>query len=207
MALAAGNALGAVLPCRAASAATSPLFGRDTERAAAWLKQSARTRLDQCTGLLQDVERPTTAPLDRLTALDRTSQLICSVIDGAELVRTVHPSPGLRGAAEEAFALMTRLISRLNTDPKLYHATAAIAAAPQFATFTEEARRTVQSLVTEFEGGCAVQRQQPLLLTHEGSARHPLGQCGARAGGGAAGRDCGPLLHVPGSRRRAGAAA
>lgn len=52
--------------------------------------------------------------------LDRLSDLLCGVIDLAELVRTVHPHKAWVDAAEEAYDILCDYMNTLNTHVGLY---------------------------------------------------------------------------------------
>ena len=53
--------------------------------------------------------------------LDRLSDLMCSVVDVAEFVRSSHPDPEYVKAAEECYAILANLLGSLNTNPALYN--------------------------------------------------------------------------------------
>lgn len=52
--------------------------------------------------------------------LDRLSDLLCSVIDLAELVRNAHPAEQWRDAANEAYEGLCGFMNVLNTHTGLY---------------------------------------------------------------------------------------
>ena len=53
--------------------------------------------------------------------LDRLSDLLCGVIDLAELVRNAHPDPAWTQSAEHVYEKMCEFMNVLNTDVDLYH--------------------------------------------------------------------------------------
>lgn len=53
--------------------------------------------------------------------LDRLSDLLCGVIDLAELVRNAHPEPVWIESAEHVYEKMCEFMNVLNTDVDLYH--------------------------------------------------------------------------------------
>lgn len=53
--------------------------------------------------------------------LDRLSDLLCGVIDLAELVRNAHPDPVWVQSAEHVYEKMCEFMNVLNTDVDLYH--------------------------------------------------------------------------------------
>lgn len=55
-----------------------------------------------------------------LHRLDDISNLVCSVIDAAELCRSVHASPEWRRGANDAFGMLSEYIGNLNADANLY---------------------------------------------------------------------------------------
>ena len=52
--------------------------------------------------------------------LDRLSDMLCSVIDLAELVRNAHPDPEWVGSANEAYEQLCEYMNVLNTNVGLY---------------------------------------------------------------------------------------
>ncbi|KAL7463493.1 hypothetical protein ACHAXS_003865 [Conticribra weissflogii] len=55
-----------------------------------------------------------------LRSLDQISNVVCTVIDAAELCRSVHASPLWRRGAADAFGLLSDYIGTLNADETLY---------------------------------------------------------------------------------------
>ncbi|KAG0268611.1 Mitochondrial intermediate peptidase [Actinomortierella ambigua] len=51
---------------------------------------------------------------------DRLSDVLCKVIDAAELVRCLHPDPAWRQSAETVYEELFSWMNTLNTDPRLY---------------------------------------------------------------------------------------
>lgn len=57
---------------------------------------------------------------------DRLSDVLCKVIDAAEVVRCLHPDPAWRQAAETVYEELFSWMNTLNTDPRLYEVTPGI---------------------------------------------------------------------------------
>jgi intermediate peptidase len=55
-----------------------------------------------------------------LHLLDDISNVVCTVIDAAELCRSVHASPLWRNGASDAFGILSEYIGSLNADDRLY---------------------------------------------------------------------------------------
>jgi len=55
-----------------------------------------------------------------LHLLDDISNIVCTVIDAAELCRSVHASPQWRRGATDAFGILSDYIGNLNADERLY---------------------------------------------------------------------------------------
>ena len=55
-----------------------------------------------------------------LHRLDDISNIVCTVIDAAELCRSVHASPQWRRGASDAFGILSEYIGNLNADERLY---------------------------------------------------------------------------------------
>lgn len=51
---------------------------------------------------------------------DRLSDVLCKVIDAAEVVRCLHPDPAWRQGAETVYEELFSWMNTLNTDPRLY---------------------------------------------------------------------------------------
>lgn len=70
----------------------------------------------------QSLEEAERAFLDMVKNLDRLSDLLCGVIDLAELVRNVHPSREWVDGANEAYEQLCEYMNELNTHVGLYQA-------------------------------------------------------------------------------------
>ncbi|KAL7533869.1 hypothetical protein ACHAXR_007152 [Thalassiosira sp. AJA248-18] len=57
---------------------------------------------------------------ETLHLLDDISNIVCTVIDAAELCRSVHASPQWRRGATDAFGILSEYIGSLNADERLY---------------------------------------------------------------------------------------
>jgi mitochondrial intermediate peptidase len=88
--------------------------------------------------------------VEMLHTLDRISQIVCNVIDAAELCRSTHVSPKWRQAADQAFGTLQDYILTLNTDIALYNALATIEL-KFYSQLTEEEQRFCFLLKREFE--------------------------------------------------------
>jgi len=51
---------------------------------------------------------------------DRLSDVLCKVIDAAEVVRCLHPDTNWRQGAERVYEELFSWMNTLNTDPRLY---------------------------------------------------------------------------------------
>jgi intermediate peptidase len=68
--------------------------------------------------------------------LDRLSDMLCSVIDLAELVRNAHPDPEWVTSANEAYVRLCEYMNVLNTHVGLYEVRAMpCAPTPSFASY------------------------------------------------------------------------
>ncbi len=52
--------------------------------------------------------------------LDLLSDLVCSVVDAAQLIMAVHPDPKVAKDAAKSHALLSNFLSQLNTNTPLY---------------------------------------------------------------------------------------
>lgn len=147
-----GRDLGAVLPLSRCPPPIVPsLFGMPRLGDGTRFDSLGGVAVNVCQELLAQVKDSRVDALERVRALDRCSQAICSVIDPSELARTVHPNVGVRRAADASFNVISKIISQFNTDVGLYHAMLEVQRAPQYGQFSEETHRVVESFVTEFE--------------------------------------------------------
>ena len=71
-------------------------------------------------GSHDSVEQVERAFLTMVKDLDRLSDLLCGVIDLAELVRNVHPEKGWNEGANEAYEGLCEYMNELNTNVVLY---------------------------------------------------------------------------------------
>ncbi|EKM48046.1 uncharacterized protein PHACADRAFT_214974, partial [Phanerochaete carnosa HHB-10118-sp] len=84
--------------------------------------------------------------------LDRLSDLLCGVIDLAELVRNAHPDPEWTQSAEHVYEKMCEFMNVLNTDVDLYHVLRAVLSDPEvFKSLGPEARETALIFWRDFE--------------------------------------------------------
>ena len=59
-------------------------------------------------------------PKKIIHTLDNISEILCSVVDPAELCRNVHPSEDYVFSSTESIDRITTYIHQLNTNPKVY---------------------------------------------------------------------------------------
>ncbi|KAF9188863.1 Mitochondrial intermediate peptidase [Haplosporangium sp. Z 767] len=74
---------------------------------------------------------------------DRLSDVLCKVIDAAEVVRCLHPDPAWRQAAETVYEELFSWMNTLNTDPRLYEVLSKVLNTPSIETTLSEAERQV----------------------------------------------------------------
>ncbi|KAM0786018.1 hypothetical protein ACM66B_006834 [Microbotryomycetes sp. NB124-2] len=92
-----------------------PLARRTTLRAKVIVNRLCRPRTTPST--LEEAEKQF---LDMVKGLDRLSDLLCGVIDMAELVRNVHPDSEWVEAANDAYEELIEYMNELNTHVGLY---------------------------------------------------------------------------------------
>lgn len=84
--------------------------------------------------------------------LDRLSDLLCGVIDMAELVRNAHPDPEWAEAANAAYEYLCGYMNVLNTHVGLYSVLKNILSTPDIAsTLSSEATAVAQVFLRDFE--------------------------------------------------------
>ncbi|KAJ3328070.1 Mitochondrial intermediate peptidase [Blyttiomyces sp. JEL0837] len=84
--------------------------------------------------------------------LDRLSDLICSVVDAAEVMQNIHPDPVVVKAANRAFVVINSYLNQLNTNQKLYETLQRAIQTPSvYEAMTSQERRVAQLLLADFE--------------------------------------------------------
>ncbi|KAF9999194.1 Mitochondrial intermediate peptidase [Entomortierella chlamydospora] len=74
---------------------------------------------------------------------DRLSDVLCKVIDAAEVVRCLHPDPAWRQGAETVYEELFSWMNTLNTDPRLYGVLHTVLNTPSIEKGLSEAERQV----------------------------------------------------------------
>ncbi|KAI9358891.1 hypothetical protein DFJ73DRAFT_793900 [Zopfochytrium polystomum] len=84
--------------------------------------------------------------------LDRLSDMLCGVLDAAELIQNVHPDPQAVAAANAAHAVLSNFLNQLNTHTKLYQALKLTVSIPSIKTdLSREELRVADLLLADFE--------------------------------------------------------
>ena len=98
------------------------LFGYKNLEGPEGIKKAANFVTRQARELVKLVcETKSNADLSKtVKRVDTISDLLCSVLDAAELLRCVHPDPLFVNAANQACTQLHQFLSELNTDQKLY---------------------------------------------------------------------------------------
>ena len=117
-------------PSRSAALAPSGLFLQPALASPAAFPPLARQTTLRAQVIVARICRPRRAPIDvaeaereflgMVKALDRLSDLLCGVIDLAEVVRNVHPVAEWEEGANEAYEELCAFMNELNTHVGLY---------------------------------------------------------------------------------------
>ncbi|TPX60897.1 hypothetical protein PhCBS80983_g01423 [Powellomyces hirtus] len=84
--------------------------------------------------------------------LDRLSDILCSVVDSAELIRNVHPDKKFVDAANDAHMALSSIINQLNTHQELYQSLHRVMNdATITSKFSEQELRVGNLLLADFE--------------------------------------------------------
>lgn len=83
--------------------------------------------------------------------MDEVSNLLCSVIDVAEMCKSIHPLPEWRDAAAATSAQLVDYMTTLNHHRGIRDAMANVLALPEFPQFTPEAQRVATTLKEEMD--------------------------------------------------------
>ncbi|KAH9898220.1 mitochondrial intermediate peptidase [Cubamyces lactineus] len=84
--------------------------------------------------------------------LDRLSDMLCGVIDLAELLRNAHPDPIWVQSADEVYEKLCEFMNVLNTNVGLYEVLGAVLSDLEVVeSLTQEARQTAQTFWRDFE--------------------------------------------------------
>ena len=114
------------------------------------LTKQAIDKSNSLRNAINDVDG-TKQPAQVLRLLDNISNVVCSVIDAAELCRNTHASEDFRLEAEKAFSALASYIQVLNTDTGLYNKLVALTSPEIFEKLTEEEKLLGLDLKLEFE--------------------------------------------------------
>lgn len=83
---------------------------------------------------------------------DRLSDVLCKVIDAAEVVRCLHPDPAWRQGAETVYEELFSWMNTLNTDPRLYEVRFLIFPGGSCCWISDETNTYFRPLVLRFSG-------------------------------------------------------
>ncbi|KAJ3407047.1 Mitochondrial intermediate peptidase [Chytridiales sp. JEL 0842] len=84
--------------------------------------------------------------------LDRLSDMLCCVLDAAELIQNVHPDLRVVKAANQAHAALSNVLNQLNTNRGLYEALKRCVEDPMIGPqLSEEEKRVAHLLLLDFE--------------------------------------------------------
>jgi intermediate peptidase len=99
------------------------LFGYQGLESPAGLEKAAKDCVDQASHLVERVVNAKTIDEIQKTVkrVDTISDVLCSVLDAAELIKHVHPQQEFVEAANRASTMMHSYLNQLNTHQGLYH--------------------------------------------------------------------------------------
>ncbi|CAG8830231.1 30513_t:CDS:2, partial [Gigaspora margarita] len=84
--------------------------------------------------------------------LDRLSDILCSVIDTAEFVRTVHPDQKFSQEANRVYEYLCSFMNSLNTNRELYQVLKRVISTPSISSqFSSEERQVAHIFLRDFE--------------------------------------------------------
>ncbi|CAG8724525.1 8778_t:CDS:2, partial [Racocetra fulgida] len=84
--------------------------------------------------------------------LDRLSDVLCSVIDTAEFVRTVHPDQKFSQEANRIYEYLCSFMNSLNTNRELYQVLKRVMSTPSiYSQFSSEERQVAHIFLRDFE--------------------------------------------------------
>ncbi|EIW69663.1 hypothetical protein TREMEDRAFT_71704 [Tremella mesenterica DSM 1558] len=83
--------------------------------------------------------------------LDRLSDLLCGVIDMAELIRNVHPDPTWVEESDKAYERLCSFMNELNTDTRLYQSLKLALQHPHSTPLSEAERQVALTFLRDFE--------------------------------------------------------
>jgi len=102
--------------------APTGLFGYKILRASNGFKRMADDALERSVGIVESVTKAESnyELLKTVKRLDKLSDLLCCVIDSAQLIQFVHPDQQVRQSAADAFMKLSNYMNSLNTNLDLY---------------------------------------------------------------------------------------
>ncbi|KAG8848101.1 Mitochondrial intermediate peptidase [Tulasnella sp. 330] len=131
------------------------LFGQPELASPASFLQLAQRTVNRAQLLVDRIKRSPSSHSETLKVVknfDRLSDMLCGVIDAAELVRHSHPQKVWVEAAHEVYESMCSFMNTLNTDVDLYEVLRAVMRNHDVAsTFSYEQRETALIFIRDFE--------------------------------------------------------
>ncbi|KAG8980161.1 Mitochondrial intermediate peptidase [Tulasnella sp. JGI-2019a] len=131
------------------------LFGQPELASPANFVQLAQRTANRAQLLVDRIKRSSNSRSETFKVVknfDRLSDMLCGVIDAAELVRHSHPQKAWIDAAHEVYESMCSFMNTLNTDVDLYEVLRAVMQDQDVAsTFSYEQRQTALIFIRDFE--------------------------------------------------------
>ncbi|KAI9005636.1 hypothetical protein DFJ74DRAFT_691592 [Hyaloraphidium curvatum] len=136
----------------------------------ALLKHSRRA-LKRANAIVERVCSPPSGPEDLyrvVRRLDRLSDVVCSVVDAAEVIRNIHPDPRWVAAADEVHAQLSSYLNQLNTHQGLYEALKRANSVLEVrSSWSPTEKRVADLLLSDFEkSGIHMAEKQRLAFVH-----------------------------------------
>ena len=128
---------------------SSGLFGVEQLSSPASFEREAQRAVAECEELIRLVSAQEKPDATTVQMLDKISDVVCRVVDAAELCRHVHASKRWRDAAQSVFGSLSHFVFQLNSNRALFDA---VDAASRDEGLDAETRRVARLLAEEFEG-------------------------------------------------------
>jgi intermediate peptidase len=130
------------------------LFGYQGLNSPKGLEDAATECVEQARALVEKVVNASTAEEIRKTVkrVDTISDILCSVLDAAELIRHVHPHQEFVEAANKTSTMLHSYLNQLNTNRGLYQSLKRVFETPTIAKdLNWQERKVAQLLLQDFE--------------------------------------------------------
>ncbi|KAA0152548.1 hypothetical protein FNF27_03835 [Cafeteria roenbergensis] len=125
------------------------LFGIDALRRPEDFEAEAQRAVAECEELIKSITSQALPNTETVQRLDKISDVVCKVVDAAELCRHVHSSSQWREASQQVFGTLMHFVFQLNANRELFDAVAPLVRDSKLRGLLDPESRRVAALLTE----------------------------------------------------------